>query len=122
MRFFQSFGAVSSRTVSRPEKKGKKFACILRKRLFCASARCIMQAAILGGALMEYITTQEAAEMWGIKIRRVQALCDNGQIENATRLGQIWVIPNGTPKPIDGRTKAAKQNGAHKTDMSVEDD
>jgi len=54
------------------------------------------------------MTTKEAADKWGIKIRRVQALCENGQIENATRLGQIWVIPKGTPKPIDGRTKAAK--------------
>ena len=100
----------------------KKVACILRKRLFYASARCIIQAAILGGTLMEYMTTQETAEKWGIKIRRVQALCDNGQIETATRLGQIWVIPKGTPKPIDGRTKAAKQNGALKTYMSVEDE
>lgn len=58
---------------------------------------------------MEYMTTQEAAEKWGIKIRRVQALCDNGQIKNATRLGQIWVMPIDTPKPIDGRTKTAKQ-------------
>jgi len=61
---------------------------------------------------MEYMTTKEAADMWGIKIRRVQALCDNGKIENATRLGQIWVIPKNTLKPIDGRTKAAKGNEA----------
>lgn len=24
---------------------------------------------------MEYMTTAEAAELWGIKVRRVQALC-----------------------------------------------
>ena len=58
---------------------------------------------------MEYMTTQEAAKLWGIKVRRVQALCDNGKVKSATRLGHIWVIPVGTPKPIDGRTKAAKQ-------------
>ena len=58
---------------------------------------------------MEYWTTAEAAEQWGIKIRRVQELCEFGRIENAKRLGQIWVIPVGTPKPIDGRTKTAKQ-------------
>ena len=57
---------------------------------------------------MEYMTTAEAAEKWGIKIRRVQDLCELGKIETATRLGQIWVIPVGTPKPIDGRTKEAK--------------
>ena len=59
---------------------------------------------------MEYITTQEAAKLWGIKVRRVQTLCDNGKVKNAKRLGHIWAIPVGTPKPIDGRTKAAKQS------------
>ena len=58
---------------------------------------------------MEYITTKEAAELWGIKIRQVQSLCEKGQISNASRLGSIWVIPKGTPKPIDGRTKQAKK-------------
>ena len=58
---------------------------------------------------MEYMTTQEAAKLWGIKVRCVQALCDNGKVKDATRLGHIWVIPVGATKPIDGRTKAAKQ-------------
>jgi len=57
---------------------------------------------------MEYMTTKEAADKWGIKVRRVQTLCEKGQVENASRLGQIWVIPRDTQKPIDGRTKAAK--------------
>ena len=57
---------------------------------------------------MEYMTTLEAAELWGIKVRRVQTLCEKGKVENAKRLGHIWVIPTGTPKPIDGRTKAAR--------------
>ncbi|MDR1603494.1 MAG: helix-turn-helix domain-containing protein [Gracilibacteraceae bacterium] len=57
---------------------------------------------------MEFMITQEAAKLWGVKIRRVQALCDSGQIP-AQRLGQIWVIPKGTPKPLDGRTKAARE-------------
>ena len=58
---------------------------------------------------MEYMTTKEAAELWGIKIRQVQSLCEKGQINNASRLGSIWVIPKGTPKPLDGRTKQAKK-------------
>jgi len=58
---------------------------------------------------MEYMTTKEAAEKWGIKVRRVQTLCEKGQVKSASRLGQIWVIPKDTPKPIDGRTKEAKQ-------------
>ena len=54
------------------------------------------------------MTTQEAANEWGIKVRQVQALCEKGKIETASRLGSIWVMPKGTPKPIDGRIKAAK--------------
>ena len=60
--------------------------------------------------MLEYMTTQEAADLWGIKVRRVQALCENGKVENAKRLGHMWVIPTGTPKPIDGRRKVAKLN------------
>ena len=57
---------------------------------------------------MEYMTTQEAADVWGIKVRQVQALCEKGKIDTASRLGSMWVIPKGTPKPLDGRTKVAK--------------
>ena len=57
---------------------------------------------------MEYMSTKEAAEKWGIKVRRVQALCENGKIPTASRIAHMWVIPTGTPKPLDGRTKAAK--------------
>jgi hypothetical protein len=57
---------------------------------------------------MDWITTKEAAAIWGITMRRVQALCDNGQIPDVVKLGNIWVMPKDTPKPVDGRTKAAK--------------
>jgi len=29
-------------------------------------------------------------------------------VSGVQKLGNIWVIPKGTPKPIDGRTKAAR--------------
>jgi len=58
---------------------------------------------------MDWMTTKEAAEQWGISVRRVQSRCDKGQINGAKWVGGIWLIPQGTPKPIDGRTKAAKQ-------------
>ncbi|GHV12699.1 transposase [Clostridia bacterium] len=60
---------------------------------------------------MDYITPREAAELWGISVRRAQALCANGQINGVERLGgTAWVIPKDAPKPLDGRTKAAKYN------------
>ena len=57
---------------------------------------------------MEWLTPEEAGEVWGIKTRRVQTLCSNGRIIGAIRKGRVWLIPKSTPKPIDGRTKAAK--------------
>ena len=69
--------------------------------------------------MLEYMTTQEAANKWGIKVRRVQALCENGKVQNAKRLGHMWVIPEGTLKPIDGRTREARQNNI--THIEVED-
>jgi hypothetical protein len=57
---------------------------------------------------MDWITTKQAAEEWGITVRRVQVLCDNGQVNGATKLADMWLIPKDAPKPIDGRTKAAR--------------
>jgi len=54
---------------------------------------------------MDWITPQQAAEKWNISDRRVQALCSNGQIEGASRLGRVWLIPKDAPKPKDGRAK-----------------
>lgn len=59
---------------------------------------------------MDYMTPKEAGALWGVTERRVQALCVIGKVEGAQRMGaKMWLIPKNTPKPIDGRTKAAKQ-------------
>ena len=62
----------------------------------------------------ELMATNEAAELWGITPRRVQILCGNGKVKGAFRMGRTWIIPKGTPKPIDGRTKAAKTQKGEK--------
>jgi len=54
---------------------------------------------------LEWITAQQAADKWGITVRRVQALCKNGQIGGIARLGRAWLIPKDEPKPSDGRYK-----------------
>jgi len=54
---------------------------------------------------MDYITTKQAAEKWGITERRVQVLCNKGKIEGAVRLGWAWAIPKDAIKPKDGRLK-----------------
>jgi len=56
----------------------------------------------------DLMTAKEASEKWSITIRRVQALCDRGQILSATKLGNMWIMPKNTSKPLDGRTREAK--------------
>jgi len=67
---------------------------------------------------MDWMTTKEAAKLWGVTVRQVQLLCDRGRVIGAARLGDIWVIPRGAPKPKDGRAKngrvAAKDIVANK--------
>jgi hypothetical protein len=58
---------------------------------------------------MDLMTVTEADELWGLTKRRVQAMCEMGQIKNAQRLGNMWVFPKLTERPIDGRTKVAKE-------------
>ncbi len=57
---------------------------------------------------MKYIQIPEAAEKWGLSIRRVQELCTLGHIEGAVRFGRVWMIPADAVRPIDGRSKAGK--------------
>ena len=54
---------------------------------------------------MEWMTAKEAAELWGVTNRQVQILCERGRVDGSQRLGNMWVIPKGTPKPRDGRYK-----------------
>lgn len=56
----------------------------------------------------DYIKIVEAAQKWGISMRRVQALCAGGRIDGAVRLGRDWMIPKQAQRPADGRTKAAR--------------
>ena len=56
----------------------------------------------------DYMTLKEAAGKWGIGDRRINALCLQGRIEGATRIGNMWVIPVTTKKPNDARVKSGK--------------
>lgn len=66
--------------------------------------------------LMDYISTKEAAQRWGISERRVRSLCAEGKIEGAARCGDwVWSIPAGTQKPADGRTLRYMKNRSLRT-------
>ena len=53
---------------------------------------------------MEYMSAREAADKWGISQRRVAVLCSENRIDNATMVGNMWIIPTAAQKPIDARS------------------
>ena len=54
---------------------------------------------------MEYMSCPEAAKKWDISERRVQLLCKENRIKGAFKIGYMWLIPQNTEKPADGRRK-----------------
>ena len=54
---------------------------------------------------MEYISTKEASEKWGISERRFQKLCEENRIEGTIRFSRVWAIPKDAKKPADARFK-----------------
>lgn len=59
---------------------------------------------------MSYISAQQAAAKWGISKRRVQILCAEQRIPNATRIGYMWVVPEDADKPVDERRGSCTQS------------
>ena len=62
---------------------------------------------------LDWLTPRQAAEIWGITERQVQSLCSKGKIDGVVRVGRSWLLQKGTQKPIDGRTKAAKNRNSN---------
>lgn len=64
---------------------------------------------------MEYLTTVETAEKWGVTARRIVVLCAQGRIDGAILKGHTWLIPNTAEKPADAR----HGNNPHKKEKQV---
>lgn len=56
----------------------------------------------------DYLTIQQVAEKWGVSIRRINTLCNEGKIDGAMKFGNTWAIPKVAEKPADGRIKSGK--------------
>lgn len=55
-----------------------------------------------------YKTVSEIAMEWSLNPRTIQIMCSNGKIIGATKVGNVWVIPNNSEKPLDLRIKSGK--------------
>lgn len=57
-----------------------------------------------------YVKAEAMAERWDVSVRQVQLLCQNGKIEGASKFGNVWAIPEGTPKPTrSGKFKPGRK-------------
>ena len=57
---------------------------------------------------MEYLTSAECAEKWGVSQRRVAIYCKEGRIDGAVIRGRMWLIPEKAEKPKDPRIGSKK--------------
>lgn len=55
-----------------------------------------------------YMTIKEASEKWGIGLRRINTLCNEGRIDGAFKIANVWVIPVDAEKPRDERIKSGR--------------
>ena len=55
-----------------------------------------------------YMTIKDASEKWNIGLRRINTLCNEGRIDGASKVGNVWVIPEDAKKPKDERIKSGK--------------
>ena len=57
---------------------------------------------------LDYLTVKEAGEKWGITARMVTYYCESERIFGAFKKGNLWLVPASAEKPVDGRTKPAR--------------
>lgn len=69
---------------------------------------------------MDYLTTIEMAEKWGISPRRIAILCEQNRVEGAMKKGKTWLIPYLALKPSDARKNKTGIIAESKKD--IEDD
>lgn len=57
---------------------------------------------------LEYMSVQQAAEIWELSDRRVRVLCSEGKIPGTIKEGRAYRIPINSLKPVDERTLRGK--------------
>lgn len=71
---------------------------------------------------MDILTIKEASLMWGISVRRITVLCNEGRIEGAKKIAGAWLLPKDAKKPRDARIKSGKYTDwRNKSDMKSHD-
>ena len=67
---------------------------------------------------MKYLTTKEVASKWNVNDRRVRALCEEGRVDGAFKVGKTWMIAEDASKPYDARMSIKKEYKGLDYDLS----
>lgn len=51
----------------------------------------------------DYLTIQQTAEKWNLRVRRVQRMCYDAEIPGVFKIGRSWAIPADAERPVDRR-------------------
>ena len=71
---------------------------------------------------MDILTIKEASLMWGISVRRITVLCNEGRIVGAKKIAGVWLLPKDAERPADARIKSGKYTDwRNKIDMASND-
>lgn len=52
---------------------------------------------------MNYLTSGEMGQKWGIGIKTVTLYCEEGRIKGAVKKGNLWLIPEDAARPLEER-------------------
>lgn len=69
---------------------------------------------------MNFLSVAQTAEKWEMTPRRVQVLCNEGRIDGAQKVGNIWTIPENAQKPEDARKKITTRTKRVNENISIE--
>lgn len=58
--------------------------------------------------LKGYITVSEIAKRWKVNPRTILVMCFKGKIQGDEKIGNMWMIPAETERPVDERVKSGK--------------
>lgn len=64
-----------------------------------------------------YLTINELEEKWDVTPRSIRAMCANGQIAGASKLGREWVILSSVERPNDGSVTTGKYKNWRKKEV-----
>ena len=65
--------------------------------------------------MSEFKSVNMLAEEWGLSTRSIRAMCQSGKINGATKIGNVWVIPEDATRPKDMRETTGQYKDWRKT-------